>query len=713
MATETQKKYAVFFTVNLNNKREADRLVLMRRFIESGLGEGVTILDETVCPDYSRYGLVVLAEASSKSLFDEAIKACEGVYDTTVAEVLSFERNESVKNPGFGLFAINTPLPVNEDRTAASEEVPNVFTRLRLDFAPDSPCTNFWLVQAPTFGQARSFADKAGTGRIVETMRAQPLKDFFEFKMGKKTAEPFSNNVAAIDRSAAAGANNSFTIKSLYNKAVYACSDSMSPFTADMAPRLADVNASMPASGKTYIWDYPIGYRYLLEIKYSNANNFFGDVTVQLGGVDFGTPIMAIPSSSNVTYEFNTGAVRFKAVTTLSVWLSDLLSSKKYDLPWPEDSYQGQELAAYNYILSKIPGNTPPKKGTLKEPTIIMVIKYPDNGEFSEKAFESVKTHLLLEVGHFVTVDQWFGPNGIINAINSKISILSTNDLIDAANLMSIPPQQSLLMVILDDVITAIIAIVAVIPGVGGFYAAVLTAGWEAAKIAIAATNNPPVTQPIQATIAQIADELNQYLIYMTNAAQVQSDTLYKNWGKLQEFSSGVIKGIISPGQFYPSGGVDERNFFSIDQPTKLPQQFLAAAADAWLIFAYQQLFAGHNTPTSTLSFSTTVPNNTWDPDHSNYHFTYTVPCIYKPGSKSDPVPGYMVFDCTTDAPAQVLQQLFGRASRLNIDPLLFFIGLNGWKPIVSVWYAGYQGIDMNIPSLPTREIGIPAWGKL
>ena len=710
MSTATKKNYAVFFSVNLNNKREADRLVLMRRFIESGLGEGITILDEAVCPDYSRYGFVIVAETSSQSLIDESIKICEGVYDTSVEEVLSIERNEAVKNARFGLFAINTPHPVIEDK-AVAREMPNVLTRLKLDFAPESSCTNFWLVEAPTFGQARTFADKAGAGRIVETMRAQPLKEYFEFKMGKKAAEPVSGSGVTAMKAAVANPKNSFTIKNLSDKSIYASADGSSPFTADMAPHVADVNASMPVTGKTYIWKYPMNVGFNLEIKYSNANNFFGDVKVQMAGYDFSNPVMVIPSSSEVTYGYRVDSGSFKAITELSVWLSDLLSSTKYDQPWPEDSYQGQELAAYNYILSKIPGNTPPKKGTLKEPTVLIVIKYPDNGEFSEKAFDSVKSHLLLEVGHFITVDTWFGPNGIINAINSKISILSTNDLINAASLMSIPPEQSMVMMILDDVITAIIAIVSIIPGVGAFYAAVLAVGWEAAKIAMA--ESAPVNAPIQATIAQIADELNQYLIYMTNAAQVQSDTLYKNWGKLDQFSSGVIKGIISPGQFYPSGDVDEKAFFALDQPTKLPQEFLSAAADAWLIFAYQQLFVSHNRPTSTISFSPTVPDNPWNPDKSIYHFSYTVPCTYKPGSKSDPISGYMVFDCTTDAPVQALQQLFGTASRLHIDPLQFFIGLNGWAPITPVWYAGYQNINMNIPSVPATELGLPAWGKL
>jgi hypothetical protein len=47
------------------------------------------------------------------------------------------------------------------------------------------------------------------------------------------------------------------------------------------------------------------------------------------------------------------------------------------------------------------------------------------------------------------------------------------------------------------------------------------------------------------------------------------------------------------------------------------------------------------------------------------------------------------VFDCETDAPQEVLQHLFGPGSAaLNVDPLEFFVGYNGWPTIVPDLYS-------------------------
>ena len=59
------------------------------------------------------------------------------------------------------------------------------------------------------------------------------------------------------------------------------------------------------------------------------------------------------------------------------------------------------------------------------------------------------------------------------------------------------------------------------------------------------------------------------------------------------------------------------------------------------------------------------------------------------------------------------MAQLFDAGSALDVNPIEFFAGFNGW-PQVSPHYApGYQNISTNVPYPPLTRIGLDSWGTL
>jgi hypothetical protein len=370
------------------------------------------------------------------------------------------------------------------------------------------------------------------------------------------------------------------------------------------------------------------------------------------------------------------------------------MTTPTFDAPWPEDAYAGGQLAAYTFIVSQLPGGTPPKKGTIKESQEIEVISYPGGSAFTSDDFDQVKKHLLLEVGHFTTADQWFGPNGIINAINTQVSVLSAGDLTVAANLMSIPPTDDMTMS-LDEIFGLIAAWVAEIPEIGGVIAAVIDTGYAVAKAVIP----QEARQPIQATVAAIADQLNEYLIYLVRSAALQHARVSSDWGRLSEFSTGVATGRISAGAFYGAGG-----------PGDAAVRAMAAATAAGP--APRSADSAHSV-SCTMSLTDQLPANPWDPQNGNYHYTWSLPCAYTDSKGNAHIHGYLVYDCSTDAPQQVMQQLFGPGSALNINPIEFFAGFNGWPQVDPHYRPGYQGITWNVPWPPITRLGLDPWGAL
>lgn len=718
--------FAISCVTDLTNTREGERLVVMRKFMKDGLGDAIRIIDEFCFPDYARVGLIVVVEAASLSIVEQAIGFCKGVFTTRVDPVVMRSPCASARSEGryaivaLNVSAANAAVPA----TDGSHGPDDADVRLWIDFDGDAPYRSLVVVDTPTFGTAHRLGRGFFPGVVAETVNGHSLAALFAAKTAPVMETEVSLAAAPLMREASSVANASiFNLAPAqgyanYRDGLYWQTDSLSPFDASMALQIVAPESSAAISARTYVWPKNPDYNRLpyFKVVYSNANSFHSEWSYYpYPEGNWVVPYGSVPAIDGTQFAFlaNGGLSGFSTRSPLSLWLDALMRSDQYAKPWPEDSYIKGMKRAYEYIVSQLPGKVPPKMGTLKQIGPIVIIDYPGDADFSRDDFKAVKDHLILEVGYFATADDWFSINGIIDAINRGIAIMSTNDLIEAAEYMQIPVQTTDIMMILDAIFESIIAVIAVIPPAGPAIAAVLQVGWTITKAALA----PGVTSsPINAAIANIADQLNNVLINMETAAQTQQNILYGNWGKLEEFSLGVATGIISERMLLGStgqGGPEDAADDALDNgPTRVNQRVQAAAATAWLRYCYQRLFVAVHQVQVTMSLLNQQPANPWNPDSGNYHFTWTVPSVY-PDSKGNPVNGFLVFDATTDAPVVVMQQLFGASSRLNTDPVEFFVGLNGWYPAQYTYYAGYQGISMNRPKIPATQIGLPAWGVM
>jgi hypothetical protein len=689
MTIADKATFAVLFSVDLGNTRESDRLVLMNRFLQGGLGPGITILHQAVFPFYSRCGFLLVAEAPSQDLVDKAISSCAGVFHTTVLPVVINKSDPAVLDAVYGLFAIDTQYKgLTPGYTAIQPDWVRV--GLQLTLPAGFWCTAIWLVAAPSFRAAASFPAHTGVNGMIESAIATPLKDFFDSKMGRRPQPTLPPDPAPT----AAPAAQPWTIYDEGPVAAYVDSDLSMPFTRDRSlQNIATQQQATVANSFAYLWkslqaDFP----YLI-IWAVYGGSTLRHASASLPAASWTYPDMVLTRAPGAPVGFDLGTLEAHPRTTLYLWLKDLMSPGSFHKPWPDESYDPGHTAAYNYILSQIPGKTPPKDGTIKEPTVISKIPYPSNATFTLQQFNDVQKDLLIEIDHFTTVDRWFGPSGIVNATTQKIALVSTNDLTEAVQLMTLPSDLTGITLFLDNIFNILSRIIGIIPVVGSAFSALIAIGWSIAKLAM--TGGPGI--PVNVPIAGMADKLNQYLEAMADSAQMQLKILYKDFGKLEEFSKGVILKTISPDQFYP-GGATPADAADDQGPAQLPQEFLQAAANAWLLIIYQYLFAYIHTVKISLEVVPDVPNNPWNPDQGQYQFVWSVPCRSK-DPKNNVADGYLTFGSGTDASTLVLQQLFGSNSRLNVNPIEFFAGLNGWPRALPEYY-GPDGSPLPVVSL-------------
>ena len=81
----------------------------MHRFLGSGLGPGIEVLDQAFFPNYERVGLMMLVEAESKDVLLTALKPCAGVFTTTVGEPDSLVFDPQLPHATYAVFGVRTP----------------------------------------------------------------------------------------------------------------------------------------------------------------------------------------------------------------------------------------------------------------------------------------------------------------------------------------------------------------------------------------------------------------------------------------------------------------------------------------------------------------------------------------------------------------------------------------------------------------------------
>lgn len=418
-----------------------------------------------------------------------------------------------------------------------------------------------------------------------------------------------------------------------------------------------------------YLWPAQPGTlkldRYLED---SGGIPFFGET--QSFSTNYCPPIARVVGVDGAVVDVDLeNGVSVSVETEIAAFLNALLYSKTHDAAWPEDSYAGGEKAAYDWFKTTLGGA--PKEGTVV-PGLINAQHYPSGQGFTEADFDTVQTHLATEASYFVYAQQWFGSNGVLTALNTQSVIAAQGALTSVSELVQVK-QSDQVELILDTVFKDIIAVVGIIPVVGGAISAVLSISLNSVEEGLSKTS-----PSINAAVSELAQQIVETLQSLTDATAGQLTTIGGNWGKLETFAKAVIAKKISTEQL----GVEMPD---PDGPPKTPvtpgQDFIEATEKAWELSFYKVLYPIRFTPTVwdqdfQLHSSSTYTQG-WEPENGQYTFYFALPAV-KSWTDGNNYSGFLVFTCKPNAPSPVMDRLF-RADQLGVNPISFFLGLDGW----------------------------------
>jgi hypothetical protein len=199
VSTATGVRYIVLFALDPESTRPAQRLVLMRRFLDSGLGPGIQILDQAFFPNYARVGFVILLEAESKERLLTALEPSAGVFSTTVGQLESLVFDPTVDHATYGVVGLSTPHDAGLTAVAAGDASAPVRIRLHAQLAEGGAISSITLVAASTFASALAFGRSAQVSAAVsEVARTEPMADYVTSMRASAAGEAF----AATDRRA-------------------------------------------------------------------------------------------------------------------------------------------------------------------------------------------------------------------------------------------------------------------------------------------------------------------------------------------------------------------------------------------------------------------------------------------------------------------------------------------------------------------------------
>jgi len=350
--------------------------------------------------------------------------------------------------------------------------------------------------------------------------------------------------------------------------------------------------------------------------------------------------------------------------------LKEIVTTDKLDLPWPEDSYQGNELAAYQSIVSQLGGRVPKDdKGQSLTPGSLSGVTNKEG--LPEKAWESVFNHIKDELAFFYYIKEWYSDVGYVEWFNQNLA-LNNFIAIDTINTryLSISKKDKVTMVL--NIMFAVVS-----RGLGfvtGPYApaakaagAILSLGWMIYK-----ETRPHVDDPIKTTVADAKVAITNRLNEMTDQTEHIGRTLKSNWGKLHAFGQLIRSGKLA----WPD---DTR-------PLR------AAAYRGYQEYGFQILLPHTKYGIARFGIPTWKKHNAyWRPKTGNY-FYYTKTVVIGKDWWGNKIHGYFTFMMGTDgfiapkeAPKKLQRKMFGLSDKDLGDPQLKLYGPdffwhNPWK---------------------------------
>ncbi|MFD2915820.1 hypothetical protein [Psychroserpens luteus] len=666
---QPQSTYVLFIT-NLPETPETKRLVWMKKIIKEGLGPKISIKDSRVFSVLFDYSAILIVGSDSLEDIEESVKTAKDYFTIKIEQCSNYHRNKEIHNFNYCVLFLGNS---NKENRFNNFVVDNKNSKIHTNLDLESITTNYsnilFIDTDAYFDVHSQLSDVISEGRFI-IRNVYSFSDYISLR-----TSPILNEITKEDKnSSIPKKQNSQKIKGIVHnnsaETAYIASfeNSQTNINEILAGRIkAESVSNMPVNPAVYFWTAMSGN--------FTMNILWGETSPK--PIKYNIPTNAplpfitqtVASGNILSYNLQSSVDRIHLNSDVGTWLHDIIMSNKYDEKWPEDSYTGQELDCYNYILSDLKKrgiNTVPKQGTLA-PDKIEQVAYPKDKNLNEKTFLEVRNHLQDECSFFFNESNvWFAGNGLFHSLLMETSSVSQNDLTAVAALLNIPPKTSLINIILDSIIGDLTYFIGAIPVAGPLLAAVVNLGWTTAKLAMKPGDS---SQSKQVAVADMADELNVYLANMLSAISGQLAIVNGNWGKLREFSLGVINQKITPSMF----GMER-----VANNHQVPKEYIDAIIKSWRVICYKRLLPTFYKVSSHMNTMTVIPEPIFNATKGKYDYSYYLKCQWMDSSNNLQI-GFVQMYYSVKAPVEVLKDLFD-LDKLGINPIEFYMGYNGWQ---------------------------------
>jgi|GEM_PF-5486186 len=659
-STESTHVFLIFF-VNKPDIPDARRLVRMRQYIEEGLGADITHSAILVvrAPDI---------EAARASVVDASTE-----FDITVIEPYSVSMDDDAVAANFCMLAsadASDILEVQQSKGAADFDAEiQIVSAL-----PDGhPFDSISLLKSPDHISAHQYADACDTDNCpTMVLSFTSISEYLDNLkiITSNTIEPLEQQKKKVSSGLGTIYNSGDTF---FN---FSHTDDTNVNADDLMKSITFANLEQTNRVNPYVnfytfMDTKFSYKLHQLVPKGRRHARWDTHIIHLRAKAWPPAMVRTITPGSIVHYNLESKEPFRQVTQLKVWLNQIFNTTTYDGPWPDESYNEAEMAAYKYILNFIKETTgitaPPKDGTMA-PSVIGPIPFPDDQSLDKTAFEKVK----LDQSNICTwaydyANVWFGGSGLFHSLISDMTSDEIFDLTIVSNLLKVPNESKFSM-ILDAIMNDILYFIGAVPKLGGILEAVLNLAWTTARLT-GSSGEPK--RPIEVSIANVAQNLQRELSFMKGALAVQLGTIKSNWGKLQTFAVGAINhDKIDPSMF----GMQS----SKDTPDT-PRAYKDAMTKAWRATIYKALMPSKFRPKCTLSIVDTPPPPTFNRSQKKYFYSCALKCTFRGDSQKE-LPRYVYLTYTLhEAAPELLDDLFAE-DKLNLNPVEFYLGYNGWQ---------------------------------
>ena len=658
--------FIIFFS-NLPNIEGQRRLVRMRQFVDNGLGDKIEILENLVIPILFQYSAIITVKADSLEAVEKALEPAKAEFKLDIIQSDNHQRNTGIDQFNCCLLI---PKKENNSLHALSEGNMNVHSCINLPESSDYK--QLILVNTEQMVDVFLYTQKHLTNRHPYISQVTSISDYLKDSLQKPSNKDVKEESKLMNPQDTAGEGH--ILNQGTSTVYYTDTGDSNPNLYDLLKNRKEIisTGNQPVQPNVHFWETLRGnYAYDFGIFKGNQGNEYFPTNINTDA-PFATKINTVGKSNLLAFNLPSKET-FHLVSDLGTWLNNLFNTDKYDAPWPESIYTGDDLDAYNNIIAQLRANhitSLPRDGGMDATDLTNNVSFPTDGSIKKEAYDCVMKDLLNEISYItVHAEEWFGGGGYFHALTNTTAIFAQIGIDRAVELMKLPAHKSEITVILDAIFGELISVISLIPEVGSTLSTVLKLAWNYAKM----TMDPgKPAQPIQTIIANLEKDLSDYLKSIEDSNSAHLGIITGNWGKLQEFSLGAINLIkINPEMFGMK--IKEKD---VDVPT--PSEYIDAIENAWRIICYKALYPGHYTINNRLSYSKNEPTPIFNREAKKYHFSYHLKCDCIDPSKKK-YSGWAEMTYMNDAPIDLLDDLFGK-DNLNLNPIEFYMGYNGWK---------------------------------